>query len=296
LGSHSVRKYAATHVRRCGVSKDEKDIRGRWKGKGRVSDFDKDIELPYPDAKVAEKLCVGRPCFYLIRENNGTCDASVLKTFILTNIVPNLCQKVPESTAFVFGKAGLWLLYSPAADSFCIPTEYSSRIKGLLSGLREMEEGGDDLNPILQVLVLVTGDEGTVYIDVLPQEVEGEEQRLLMGGFGSGNHGIQNQMLAIQSAVNSVRRETIDIRSEMWEINLIMTRQFGILNWNIRRVALQATQRGVVTQRGVAVQMQARLVGDIAKLWQGWRCFTRPCSDELHLRRCNPVSFVTKSF
>jgi hypothetical protein len=62
--------------------------------------------------------------------------------------------------------------------------------------------------------------------------------------------------------VNSVRRETIDIRSEMRETNLIMTRQFGILNRNIRRVALQATQRGVVTQRGVAVQMQARLVGD----------------------------------
>jgi hypothetical protein len=86
-----------------------------------------------------------------------------------------------------------------------------------------MEEGGvDDLNPILQVPVLVTGDEGTIFIDVLPQEVEGEDQRLLMGGFGLGNHRIQNQMLAIQSAVNSVRRETIDIRSEMRETNLIM--------------------------------------------------------------------------
>jgi hypothetical protein len=58
LGSHSVRKDAATHVRRCGVTKDEKDIRGRWKVKGRVSDDYEDIELPYPGAKVAEKaLC-----------------------------------------------------------------------------------------------------------------------------------------------------------------------------------------------------------------------------------------------
>jgi hypothetical protein len=48
LGSHSVCKYAAAHVRRCGVSKDEKKIRGRWKGKGkrRVSDIYEDIELP----------------------------------------------------------------------------------------------------------------------------------------------------------------------------------------------------------------------------------------------------------
>jgi hypothetical protein len=34
LGSHSIRKFASTHVRRCGVSKDDKDTRGRWKGKG----------------------------------------------------------------------------------------------------------------------------------------------------------------------------------------------------------------------------------------------------------------------
>jgi hypothetical protein len=53
---NSIRKFAATHVRKCGISKDNKDIRGRWKGKGRVSDVYDDVELPYPDCKVAEKL------------------------------------------------------------------------------------------------------------------------------------------------------------------------------------------------------------------------------------------------
>jgi hypothetical protein len=56
LRSHSIRKYAATFARRCGVTKDEKDIRGRWKGAGRVSDVYDDVELPYPDGKVVEKL------------------------------------------------------------------------------------------------------------------------------------------------------------------------------------------------------------------------------------------------
>ena len=32
LGSHSIRKFASTHVRHCGISKDDKDTRGRWKG------------------------------------------------------------------------------------------------------------------------------------------------------------------------------------------------------------------------------------------------------------------------
>ena len=45
------------------MTKDERDIRGRWKGTGRVSDLHDDVELPYPDAKVAENLFGGGPCF-----------------------------------------------------------------------------------------------------------------------------------------------------------------------------------------------------------------------------------------
>jgi hypothetical protein len=57
LGSHSIQKYPSTFARRCGVTKDEKDIRGRWKGAGKGStNVNDDVELPYPDAKVAEKL------------------------------------------------------------------------------------------------------------------------------------------------------------------------------------------------------------------------------------------------
>jgi hypothetical protein len=51
LGSHSVRKYAPTTVRNLGASKDEKDIRGRWKSSNRVSDVYDNVELPFPEAK-----------------------------------------------------------------------------------------------------------------------------------------------------------------------------------------------------------------------------------------------------
>jgi hypothetical protein len=53
LVGHSIRIYAATFTRRCGVTKDEKDIRGQWKGAGRVTNVYDDVELPYQDAKVA---------------------------------------------------------------------------------------------------------------------------------------------------------------------------------------------------------------------------------------------------
>jgi hypothetical protein len=89
LGSHSIRKYAATFARRCGVTKDENDIRGRWKGAGRISDMYDDVELPYPDAKVAEKLC-GGPCFYV---SDPGLDATMGTAFVLSRVV-SLSQHV----------------------------------------------------------------------------------------------------------------------------------------------------------------------------------------------------------
>jgi hypothetical protein len=59
LGSHSICKFASTHVRRCGISKDNKGTRGPWKGSGRVSDRNNDVEVSYTDCKMAEKLYMG---------------------------------------------------------------------------------------------------------------------------------------------------------------------------------------------------------------------------------------------
>jgi hypothetical protein len=105
LDIHSIRKFAATHVCLCGILKDNKDTRGRRKGKKRVSDQNDDVELPYPDCKVAEQLCIGRPCHYLI--NNSICNPCILTTFILTKVTPNVCQQLPDSTCIVLGKAFL---------------------------------------------------------------------------------------------------------------------------------------------------------------------------------------------
>jgi len=55
FGSHSLRKCAATHARRNGCSRDEIDLRGRWKHLKRQVDTYLDTSVPYPDAKVC--LC-----------------------------------------------------------------------------------------------------------------------------------------------------------------------------------------------------------------------------------------------
>ena len=53
-------------MRRCRISKDYADYRGRWK-KRRVIDQYEDVLLLYPDAKSASALCPGGPMKYTIK-------------------------------------------------------------------------------------------------------------------------------------------------------------------------------------------------------------------------------------
>ena len=64
VGSHSIRKLAATFARLMGISKDDKDTRGRWKGRKRVSDVYDDVQLDFVDARVAAVLSPGGVCHY----------------------------------------------------------------------------------------------------------------------------------------------------------------------------------------------------------------------------------------
>ena len=53
-----------------------------------LSDVYDDVELPYPDAKMAALLSIGGPCRYKVRE-----DSNVTAQWILTIVVPRLVTK-----------------------------------------------------------------------------------------------------------------------------------------------------------------------------------------------------------
>ena len=255
LGSHSIRKFAATHVRRCGISKDDKDIRGRWKGKGRVSDVYDDVELPYPDCKVAEKLCIGGPCFYLV--DTSICNSNILATFILTKVVPNIRRRLPDSVSIILGKAVLWLVFSSVANNF-VSTNYVERVKADLGETGIVVPEGK--NPILKMPVLVSGDQGAVYIDELPLAAESAEAqepdanvRIYENNRTSGDH-LRNHMLQLQSAIFGLRRENNELRNELRNdiaaLKQFVDRGFSTINGNVRRVAIQPARR-VATATGL---------------------------------------------
>ena len=74
LGTHSIRKFPSMYARCSSCSKDDVEVRGRWKRMKRMVDNYIDVELPYPDAKVASILAVGGPIKYELREGSGLTD------------------------------------------------------------------------------------------------------------------------------------------------------------------------------------------------------------------------------
>ncbi|CAB9511702.1 expressed unknown protein [Seminavis robusta] len=86
LGSHSIRKFAATLARGMGATADEVDIRGRWKARlsGRVVDAYISPEQPWIDARVAEKLCMGAPIAYKLHPDAKR----VTPDWLIEHVVP----------------------------------------------------------------------------------------------------------------------------------------------------------------------------------------------------------------
>ena len=60
----------------------------------------------------------------------GNSTIAMLKTFILSNVVPNTRKRLPDSAALVLGKALLWLIYSPYnATHNLVPQDLKNRIR-----------------------------------------------------------------------------------------------------------------------------------------------------------------------
>ena len=248
LGSHSIRKHASTHTRKNGCTKDEKDLRGRWKKGRHISDGYDEIDLPHPDAKVASKLCIGGPCKCAVKAGAGVSDA-----FILQHVVPAIRSRCSDDLALVLGKAVLWLACSDGKDY--LPPAILNRINNAYSAIRQLPENE---NPIEKIMLVVTGNEGVVHYD----EVGGE----LLGGAGGrngaplGDMDLRNQMLGLQSQMSALRRIVEENRVANGEQVSEMNRHLRNMSSNMRRLANQPAFRvannnvgGNAENRGAAV-------------------------------------------
>jgi len=247
LGTHSYRKFGGTRARRSGCSRDDVDSRGRWKRRKRQSDTYIDPCLPWPDAKVASFLCKGGPCSYVTKDGSGISD-----DWILQHVVPKIASRFPRAVALVLGRALLWLVFEERSrtnepylpsDLHDLIWEAYRDIPGRTLPLIE--------NPIRKVLLLVTGDEGEVFVD----ELVGEDED------GSDNNGRRtrrrferDEMRALHSQVAGLRRDNQELKAQLELFSNRTDRQFATLNRNVQRIAVQPARPIGRNARAAAIE------------------------------------------
>ena len=170
LGTHSIRKFAATFARGNGCSKasccihfvmlsfyliinlrlylyfciqDDVDSRGRWKNSRRIVETYLDNCIPYIDAKVAAANCKGGAIAYCVNENSGISD-----DWILTHVVPNMyAYGIDKQVCIVLGRALLFRVFD--ASGAYLPPKMRDDILGAFNDLGDRNRMADGEMPIL---------------------------------------------------------------------------------------------------------------------------------------------------
>ena len=231
LGTHSVRKLSSTHARRSGASKDDRDIRGRWKGKTRVGDRYDDVELPWPDIKVAQMLCMGGACKYIIKRDSG-----VSNSFVFEFVVPNIRKRFCDEVTLLFGIALLYHIHRDEHNQ--VPSFLKRRVFDALPTVSRTP----NINPVARVPVVCTGNDGEVYIDEI---ISTEEEQGNQGGNQGGDQvtagsltdrPLRDQMRALQSQLQGIKTQIVEIDNRLVTDALATTRQLQTLNANMKRI------------------------------------------------------------
>ena len=103
LGTHSIRKGAASYAARLGLVRDWIAMQGHWRGKKMQVDTYIEINLPYPDARVASILTGPHgPCKYTIK-GGGITSVMLSSSLLSPRSLPPLavrllvCWRCPSS-------------------------------------------------------------------------------------------------------------------------------------------------------------------------------------------------------
>ena len=262
LGTHSVRKLASTHSRRSGATKDERDIRGRWKNKKRVADVYDDIELPWPDIKVASMLYIGGPCRYRLEEG-------VSDEFVLHHVVPNIRKRFDDETAVILGTALLYLVFCINDNTNNVPINLSNRIRTAYAN----SVTDPTILPVRRVPIVCTGNEGEIYIDeILTDEQLGNDPQGPQGNQGInqgglGDRPLRDQIRSLQSQLMTVKGVLEDIDKRMEANHTSEVRQIQSLHSNIKRFANAPAQHMRRIARPNAVATLSACPRTLYELW-----------------------------
>ena len=122
--------------------------------------------------------------------------------------------------------------FLPVVDEY-VPVEMKEKVVSEWAHVHgDMEDDDErEINPIIQMAVMVSVDHGAVFIDTVA-DVEG-----VAGGAGSGrlwtNVSLQNQLVGVQLCLLSMRQENLGLRNAINTLKANMEQNLQIICGNI---------------------------------------------------------------
>lgn len=248
LGTHSIRKYAASWARALGCLVDEIENRGRWKtASRRIVDRYVNIEQQYLDAKVAAALSVGGAIKYVILENSG-----VTLPWLYENVVPGLYNYFGDGDKIVdvLALPLLWVcLNIDLMDN--VPLTICNRVQQAYERIRVLDV---NVNPVKRVFLTINRFHDMLTIDEIVDVANNDVEQGLLQNNGNNNNNnnnndmnvllVQMQQLRQAMTVNfdQMQQQQNNLRTDMLEKHKILTK-------NINRIFIQPPRMATPQQR-----------------------------------------------
>ena len=268
LGAHSIRKFGATRVRRCGATRDDRDIRGRWKRKRSVGDVYDDVELPWPDTKLATYLCIGGPCKYKIKTESG-----IDNNFILQYIMKDVLECYEREVCIVLGVALLFYMFTPEGKTIAP----SFLLNSVHENYHRLHNKELDTNPVERIALMAHGCDGEVFLDEIieerrdPQDPQPGNRVLRNDEAHSHITGMSEQSAAdrlrgMQSQLSSLKASVLSLEEKMLANDAIVDRKLTSIQRGVQRLNDSPGRRIRASGTAVHVGRDDRLETDLSRL------------------------------
>ena len=244
-----------------------------------MSDIYDDVELPWPDVKVASMLCLGGPCRYML-------GSEVDSQFVLTHVVPHIHKRLNDETSLILGTALLYSICCIDDTTNNVPSSIASRVRNALN-----QAGIDPTEAVKRIPVVCTGHEGEIYIDdIIPkqqlqgqgstQDNQGQEGSTQDNqGFTNRNqHGnltdrpLRDQLRAMQSQLQAVKSSVIELEKKIEANHQNEMRYMRSLSANMKRFSTAPARP--ILRSGTIVSATANLSSCPRTLYELWDEYT----------------------
>jgi hypothetical protein len=255
LGTHSLRKYPATWASWNDCTREEIEVRGRWRSNTQqVVTTYINVKQEYRDAKVHAALCVGGPIKYKLVDGCG-----ITPAWCIEHVVPGICRYYGNNAnahliCNVLALPLLFACFDPDLKS-TVPDDVLNRITNAYSRLHNTLP--DTVNPVQRVLLNIYRVNTTLHIDELLAIPNNNDNN---NNTENVNNNTYNNIQQNNNAINAIFVQIQQLKQQLLtqhdesttNVNNFKSDVFhklNIMNNNIQRIAIQPPRMATPQQR-----------------------------------------------